>query len=350
MSEDVPPIDELLERAAAKKDSAKHHAGAPLGYHLRGVSTLKRPGPDGEVILEWVKTAKERDPAELLRAFREAIALDPIPPAQYTGVPLNNDVHEAHRLAVYPMGDPHLGMLSWPEETGDDFNLNIARANLSSATDKLVYLAPPTRDALLVNLGDYFHADNPEAVTKRSGNSLDVDSRWAKVLSVGVRLKVDLVKKLRQKHARVWVFVAGGNHDDQSAVMLRVCLAMYFENDPGVIVDASPSMFHYHRFGANLIGITHGHTVKAKDLPLLMAADRAQDWGATRHRYWLCGHVHHESVKEYSGCKVETFNTLAAKDAWHHGAGYRADRKMVCDVYHREHGRVLRHEVGVEQL
>jgi hypothetical protein len=48
MSEDVPPIDELLERAAAKKDSAKHHAGAPLGYHLRGVSTLKRPGQDGE--------------------------------------------------------------------------------------------------------------------------------------------------------------------------------------------------------------------------------------------------------------------------------------------------------------
>jgi hypothetical protein len=55
-------------------------------------------------------------------------------------------------------------------------------------------------------------------------------------------------------------------------------------------------------------------------------------------------------VKEYSGCKVETFNTLAAKDAWHHGAGYRADRKMVCDVYHTEHGRVLRHEVGIEQL
>jgi hypothetical protein len=248
------------------------------------------------------------------------------------------------------MGDPHLGMLSWPEETGDDFNLTIARTNLSAAVDRLAYLAPPTRTALLFNAGDYFHADNMESRTARSGHALDVDSRWPKVLRVGVWLLIELVQRLRLKHERIYVVSVPGNHDDHSAIMLAVCLSLYFHNDPGVIVDESPSMFRYHRFGRNLFGMTHGHTIKAKDLPLLMAADRPEDWGATRHRYWLCGHVHHESVKEYPGCKVETFNTLAAKDAWHAGQGYRSDRKMVCDVHHIEHGRILRHEVGIEAL
>ncbi len=351
MSDHEPTLDELLERAKAKTKPEPHVDEAPLGYHLAGVSTMRKAVlEDGREVIQWVKTKKDHeDPLAMLRAFRQAIALEPLPvfPAP---LGFGYEGWDPDRLTAYPMGDPHLGMLSWPLETGDDFNLQIARQNLSAATDRLVYLAPPTRDAMLVNLGDYFHADNPEARTKRSGNSLDVDSRWAKVLHVGVWLLIDLVKKLRTKHERVFVYIAGGNHDDQSAVMLRVCLGVCFANDPNVIVDESPSLFGYHRFEQNLIGITHGHTVKAHDLPLLMAADRAKDWGETKHRYWLCGHVHHESVKEYAGCKVETFNTLAAKDAWHHGAGYRANRKMVCDVYHREHGRVLRHEVGVEQL
>ena len=81
-----------------------------------------------------------------------------------------------------------------------------------------------------------------------------------------------------------------------------------------------------------------------------MATDRASDWGETRFRYWLTGHVHHMSGKEYPGCIVETFRTLAPRDAHAHAAGYRSDRDMQMLVHHKKHGRINRHTVGIEQL
>jgi hypothetical protein len=81
-----------------------------------------------------------------------------------------------------------------------------------------------------------------------------------------------------------------------------------------------------------------------------MAADRSKDWGETQHRYWYTGHVHHDTLKEFPGCTVETFRTLAARDAWHHKSGYRAGRDMKCDIIHKDHGRVCRHIVGIEML
>ena len=103
-------------------------------------------------------------------------------------------------------------------------------------------------------------------------------------------------------------------------------------------------------FGRNMIGVTHGHNTKPAALPGIMATDHPEAWGRTSHRYWYTGHIHHQTVYEFPGCTVETFRTLAARDAWHHAKGYRSGRSMVCDVLHRERGRIMRHEVGVEEL
>ena len=158
------------------------------------------------------------------------------------------------------------------------------------------------------------------------------------------------IDKALEKHATVQVINEIGNHDDQTAVVLSLCLAQFYENNPRVVVDTSPAHFHWLRFGRCLIGVTHGNNTKPDRLPGIMAADRPQDWGETAHRYWYTGHVHHDSLKEYPGCTVETFRTLAARDAWHHMSGYRAGRDMKADVLHREHGRINRHIVGIEVL
>ena len=347
-------IDQKRAEVAAKLEASRkpelHAHVAPAGYRLRGVSTLL--GPDGQAAQTWVKTEKApADPQAVLDAFRLAIELDPIPAAQrvrlHVSVPEEPDTH---RLTVYPMGDPHFGMLAWPLETGNDFNLEIARRQLLGAMTHLVALAPATETALLLNLGDFLHADNFEARTARSGHALDVDSRYPKILRCAIWTLIEMCKLALTKHRRVKLVNVKGNHDDQSSIMLALCLAAHFANEPRVEIEESPAMFHKHRFGVNLLGTTHGHTIKGKDLPLLMAADWAEDWGATTYRHWYTGHVHHESVKEHAGATVETFRTLAAKDAWHAGQGYRAHRAMVCDVWHEKWGKVLRHSVGVEQL
>ena len=112
----------------------------------------------------------------------------------------------------------------------------------------------------------------------------------------------------------------------------------------------SPSGFFYNRFGKVLIGSTHGDGAKLADLPSIMADDAADEWAAARFRVWHCGHFHHDQVKEYRGCTVETHRTLAAGDAWHRYEGYRAGRDMKAIVYHREYGEVNRVRCGVEML
>lgn len=340
---------ELRRKAAARgyapgNDMTKT---TPDGYHVKGVSTYY--DANGEVRGQWVKTkADEQHRLAMLLDAMSHIAdawfqvADPAPRPAKTDDEL---------LCVYPMGDPHVGMFAWAEETGgDDFDLKIAEENMVQAVDTLVAGAPPASRALIIDLGDFFHGDNSENRTARSGNSLDIDTRWAKVIRVGVRAARRCIDRALERHASVDMWCVGGNHDDHSAVMLATCLAQFYEREPRVKIHPTAGAFHYMRFGLNLIGSTHGHTVKLDKLGPIMATDRARDWGETEHRYWYTGHVHHDSLKEFPGVIVETFRTLAPRDAWHAASGYRSGQDMKVDVLHKEDGRITRNTVGIRAI
>ncbi len=317
----------------------------PEGFGVKGTSTLY--DADGNVRAKWVKT--NRQGTDKFQAFRDAMATIA---DKWTGLAdpaIIPDMLDDDLLAVYPMGDPHIGMFGWAAETGNDFDLKIAEHNLYTAVDHLVDLAPAAEHALVVNVGDFFHADN-RASTTTSGTPVDSDGRWPKVLSVGIRLMRRVIDRALTKHKHVTVINEIGNHDWHGSIMLSICLAQYYEREPRVTIDTSPAKFHWHRFGNNLIGVTHGDTAKLADLGEIMSCDRAQDWGETMHRYWLTGHIHHDTVKELRGCTVESFRTLAPGDAWHRGKGYRSGRDMKVLVFHREHGQINRHVVGINQI
>lgn len=334
-----------VTRADNPDGRAELHGPAPEGYFTRGRSTLYNKR--GEIIAEWVKTAKDQEDEykALLKAIK-GIADDWVKPKaiKKPAAKLVDDL-----LTVIPLGDPHFGMLAWGQETGQDFDLEIAEANLIAAVDHLVSLAPRAKEALLINLGDFFHFDNSNTQTTQ-GTKVDGDTRWSKVLRVGIRAMRRCIDRLLETHEKVTVICEIGNHDSHSAVMLALALDQFYEKEPRVTIDTSPAKFHWYRFGKNLIGVTHGDTVKAKDLPGVMACDRAKDWGETDFRYWYTGHVHHDTVKEYPGVVVETFRTLAPSDAWHKGQGYRSGQDLKLDVIHKKYGRVNRHIVGIRQL
>lgn len=342
-------IAQAYARRQAKKDPALHNFQAPLGYHLKGVSTLLNK--EGNVTQTWVKTQKSmEDPQAILDAFQIAVAERDIKVAP--AIELLEKHHNGDLLTTYVIGDAHIGMLAWKEEAGEDFDLKIAETNLLSAIDKLVTLSPASEQALIINLGDFFHADNNLARTERSGAQLDVDSRWAKVMRIGINIMIQCINRALEKHKKVTVISSQGNHDACSFFMLSTCLSHHYRNNDRVYIDAAPSPFHWFEFGKCLLGVHHGHGVKAENLPLLMATDKKEAWARTAdtNRQWYLGHVHHSVVKEYPGCIVEYFRTLAAKDAWHNSKGYRSGRDLVCDIWHKEHGKITRHLVGLSQL
>ncbi|MCQ8140289.1 hypothetical protein, partial [Vibrio parahaemolyticus] len=89
---------------------------------------------------------------------------------------------------VYPIADPHIGMLAWKPQTGADNDLKIMSGRLLTTATRLVSEAPRARQGLIVNLGDWYHANDQRNVTPRSQHQLDVDGRWFKVLRAGVQL------------------------------------------------------------------------------------------------------------------------------------------------------------------
>jgi len=320
----------------------------PEGHMVSGVSTLV--SGDGHTLVQWVKTKKEEESREAVLQ-RLLATLPEIMPTRKGSIPspdkkgLNKSL-----LAVYPMGDPHIGMLSWAPETGEDFDLSKAKDIFCRAMEELVQRGPRASSALIVNLGDFFHSDNEQNRTSRSGHALDVDGRWAKVLRVGIDIMVYMIDQALIHHETVRVVNEIGNHDDHSAMLLSLSLDCYYRNEPRVSIDQSPSRFHWHRFGKNLIGITHGHNQKHADLESIMAAERPQDWGGTIHRFWYCGHIHHSVKKEMRGCVVESFRTLAARDAWAANAGYRSGRDMNRITLHEEYGEIGREIVNAAYL
>lgn len=315
-------------------------APMPAGY-LMGKVTVQRAG--GNVERTWTRMSPDAEMQQAaIMAAVEAMAADlpRVAPRKATGK-FRDDL-----MVGYPIGDPHIGMYSWAAETGEDWDLELARQVHCDAMATLVEAAPATETAIVCNLGDALHYDSLEAKTPRSGHFLDADGRYAKVIDVAVITMRQCIESALSKHKRVHVVNVRGNHDETGALWLARLLAVAYEREPRVTVDTNPSVFNYHRFGRVLIGMHHGHSCKPDKLPGVMAADRPQDWGETRHRYWWQGHVHHESKKEFPGVSVESFNTLAAKDAFANDGGWRSARSMQAIVYHHEHGEVARSKVS----
>jgi hypothetical protein len=334
-----------IKKRAALAGAAPGHFehGVAEGYRMGKVTvqraadgtverTWERQHPGGELALDIIEAAIERLPALTLSPVRHDHTAD-------------DDL-----LTIIPLGDPHFGMLTWEKETGANFNLDIAEEITFAAVDRLVAMSPPSGTAILLNLGDFFHADNASNRTPTGGNQLDVDGRFEKIATTGILAMVRCVQRMLERHAKVIVRCNRGNHDPHQSAMLALALQAWFRNEPRVQIDTSPTAFWYFRFGSVLIGTCHGDGPKMTDLPLIMATDKPEDWGACPFRVWHTGHVHHDSVKDYPGCSVETHRTLAPNDAWHKWKGFRSVRELKAINYHRERGEESRVRCGVQML
>ena len=340
-------IKEIKARAAKQGYSPEHDMTqeCPDGFQIKGTSTLY--DKDGNTKIQWVKTTVDRE--RQFEMMQEAIGslvadLPKLEPSSYQG-------HASDDLmAVYPLGDPHIGVLCWAQETGQDWDLVIAKKSFLEVFDRLVMTAPRCKNAVIVNLGDYFHSDNTDGVTTRSGHSLDMDGRYAKMVSVGMDIMRRMIESALQRHENVRVINAVGNHDDTGAMFLSIALQHIYENETRVSIDTSPAPFHYVQHGRCMFGVHHGHTCKADRLPGVMAADQPVMWGETDFRYWYTGHIHHDTKKEHAGCTTESFRTLAAKDSYAAWGGYRSLQDSKALVLHKLHGEVERHTVSIKQL
>ncbi len=305
----------------------------------------------GEAQLQWVQEKPEdADRLAIWKTVADELAKDL--PRVRPILAVNSEHYSKTMMACYPVGDHHLGMLSWRPETGTSYDLEIGERMLTKAFQHLVPLSPRCARAAIVFLGDFLHYDSQVPETPAHKHKLDADSRFQKMIRAAIRVVRRVIDVTLAWHEHVEIIVEPGNHDPYSAVWLMEALHNLYESEPRISVDTTPRSYHYIRFGKCLVGTHHGDLAKPAALAGIMAYDRPQDWGETEYRTWWTGHIHHKSADDipHTGVSWESFRILPPADAWAANKGYRSIRDMKAIVLHHEHGEVARHTVNPKMI
>ena len=333
--------------ARAREGHAPGHFnnGVAPGY-LMGKVTVQR-GPEGGVERTWERQSPDAVSwAKATQEAAEAMAEDlpRLPPVRAPLATLGELCN------LYTFTDYHLGMMAWREEGGADWDLKIAEQTLTASFAAMVEQSPAAHTAVINLQGDLLHTDGLMPVTPGHGHVLDADSRYSKMVAVAIRAVRQLVAMALARHSEVHLVICEGNHDESSAVWLRLMFSALYENEPRITVNASELPFYLFTWGKTFLGFHHGHKVKNEQLPLLFAAQFRAAWGATTKAYIHCGHRHHCDEKEYSGATVVQHPTLAARDAYAARGGWIAERAAQSITYSKRFGQVGRVFVTPEMM
>ena len=311
-----------------------------VGEILKGTSTLY--DDQNNVVLQWVKSdaSKEAQLEAISSAITEMATL--LLPAIET-IKQDSNITNDDSLTVYISNDIHFGALMWAPESGTDWDLDIAVKTVTDAYDYLFETTPPSKSAIISDLGDLMEVDSFKNLTPQSGNPLAVDGRFPKILRAAYMSLVYAIDKALQKHEIVHFINIAGNHDMTVGHAIREIIRAVYRNNPRVVIDESPSAIKYFIYDEVLLQFAHGDGLKMKDAGEVMAADCEAIFSQTRFRYAHFGHNHKDSVIDGRLCRAESHRNLAPTNDWAAHKGYRRQLgTMKAITYHANKGEIGR--------
>jgi hypothetical protein len=326
-----------------QKEYIQQKAGEAEPYIMPEGFALKRDSAyldgEGRRVGGWMISEPSYEAA--LVAMRAAAAgfRDELPRASPVATPSNT---EAELLNLYAVTDAHFGMLSWREETGADYDLDIAEKLLLDWFAAAIDLAPAADTAIFAQIGDLLHYDGFESKTPTSGHILDADSRLPKVIRVVIRTLRRVVGMLLKKHSHVHIIMADANHDPASEAWLREMFAAFYDDEPRVTVDSSSSTYYGYQHGDVSLFVHHGHKRKVGNVDSVFAGKFREMYGKTKFSYAHLGHLHSDELRSTNLMKVERHETLAAPDAYASNGGWISGRSAKVITYSKRHGEVAR--------
>lgn len=335
-------------QALARKGFSPEHDWTkvvPDGYRVKGVSTYY--DEDGKPRGQWVKSGIDREAmaslmAEIVEGFKDELPKSkPVPKPKHTCKDLLN---------LYPVFDAHLGMLAWHEETGEDFDIEIAESLYNGWLTMAQIMAPKAHTGVLLLGGDLLHWDGLEAVTPQHKHILDADTRFPKVVRAAIRIVRRMIHGLLQANDHVHIVVLEGNHDESGSVWLREMLSSFYEKEKRVTVDSSPDVYTSYEWGNVSLFFHHGHKRKVSNITETFVSKFRDVFGRTKFSYAHVGHLHVGEMKENGMMTVEQHRTLTPKDAYASRGGWGSGRSASVITYHSEYGECSRISITPEML
>ena len=319
--------------------------GAPETFLLSKL-TVQR-GKNGEIEKTWPRYSP--DMVKQLAAMRATVAAmqEELKPEKALPAPLQT---LAHLLNCYVITDYHLGMNAWAEETGAAWDMKIAEDTLVGWFGAAIAQAPDSHTGVFAQLGDLLHWDGIQAVTPTSGHVLDADTRFQKLVRVAISVIRRVTAMLLQKHERVVLLMAEGNHDLASSAWLRELFAALYADEPRIEVITRPDPYYCIEHGRTSLFFHHGHKKRMDSLETVFIAKFREVFGRTKHSYAHTGHLHHNVLRETNTMQIEQHRTLAAPDSHASRGGWMSGRDAKVITYHAEHGEVGRIIVSADML
>ena len=318
----------------------------PDGYKIKGTSSLV--DEFGNTKLQWVKTDTDAErQVELMKAVVEGMKSEITPVAPVKAARAKRD---DKLLNLYTVSDFHLGMLAWADESGDDWDMKIAEDLFSRWFDAAFQKAPDAGTGVINLLGDFAHFDSLDAVTPASGNVLDADTRYQKLVRYMIRMVRRVVDMALVKHKNVRLLIVQGNHDESGMIWLAEMFSTLYDNEPRVFVDTSPDVYKMVRHGKTTLFFHHGHKARFDAIEPVMIAKFRKAFGESVYSYAHVGHLHHQKIVESRNMIVEQHRTLAAKDAYASRGGWMSGRSANVITYSAEYGEVARLTISPEML
>ena len=317
----------------------------PDPLQISGLSTYYKATPTSPA--QWVKSKiNALRQGEALQATFDALAAK-LPRIKPLASPSQTAKHLCN---LYTITDYHLGMLSRRNETGSDWNVEIAEQLLYSCLVHMVTNAPKARVAVLSIQGDFFHSDALLPLTPTSGHVLEQDGSYSYMIKAGIRVLRRAIALMLETHDEVQFIMAEGNHDPASSAVFRNMFASFYEDEPRLKVDTTETPYYAFQFGKVMLAIHHGHLKKNEALPLTFAALFPVIWGATTKRYGNTGHKHHADEKEHGGMLMIQHPTISGRDNYAARGGWISERQATCITFHDVFGQVGRTIVTPEML
>lgn len=313
------------------------------GYELRGYSQFTKTAA-GEPI--WLKTRKaERDYWE---GVKKAISgFEPIDPARIPAMPAEP---QADIVPWLQIGDAHIGMLANERETGANFDIAIAKAEICAAAAALIDEAPECERMVINDLGDGTHYETFKGETEASGHAVDYDTRYWKMVDAYMEVSEFIAEKALAKARTVDLIYNQGNHSRSNDTWMAAHMRSLHRNNPRINVLRNESGLITYRMGKTLVAIHHGDKMKPEKFRDAVSSDYATDWGETDFRYLDGGHVHHSQRKELAGCVFESWNNLAPRDKYANDGGWRSKQCMSLVLRSRRYGEVGRKVMPIERV
>lgn len=234
--------------------------------------------------------------------------------------------------------DSHVGLLSYRQETDENYDVAIATGRVRSLFDDILERCKGKKfkKIVLATLGDILHVDNSQNTTSH-GTPQDTEGRITKWYGEALQMMMDCIDKLLKLGSPIEYIYLCGNHDTSTGAMLAMSLKAIYKNNPNIYFDVRPMPQKAVVYGKTLVGLCHGD-MPQKNLSSWLMSDYKKEFGRTKFAQIHCGHLHEYAVKAENGVQIYHLPSTCSASYWERKEGYRADRGMMAFVYNENTG------------